>query len=658
MATKKVIEIEVKDNLDKTSKGINDLNKEVKDLTNSADRLDKEFEDVSKTFDEVYGDLKPLTARLGEAEDRLYELALAGKQNTAEYKELLKATANFRQVQIQTDMVVDSAAQTMSQKLGGALQGAASGFSLVQGAMGLVGVESGEIEKALLKVNSAMALAQGVEGVRMAIPVFQGLATTVKTQLVTAFTTLRGAIIATGIGALVVAVGFLLPKIMEWVSSSNTLEKQQNKLNKTLEDQNRILDNNARELSRAQKRQLDLAKASGATDQELLNLRKKQQKETEKIYDKDVQNLDNAIKKRRNLYISAFVDEDFERAKAINKEIKDLTQQRVEKLRQKRYEREDLKDAQDQLLAQQKQDAKNQLQQDKSYVKEKKEINNQALKDRQELLKLEEEARDKANEYRIKQENDLTERLAQITQSNFDATLSSKELEIRDINDKYFELETLAVNNAVALAEIETAKNRELAIINDKYRAEQEKKDSELDKINDDLLKQQKQKKIQQQLDILQIASSTFNGLSSLSEAFAGKTEEEQKKAFEVKKAFDIAQAVLDGYKAVLSAYAHGNSIGGPILGGIEAGVAGAFAIAQIRKIEQATFTPSTPSIGGGGTGGQQQQERIQAPTFNVIGEANQTQQVSDKPVKAYVVSGEVTTQQSLDRNRLRNATL
>jgi hypothetical protein len=555
-------------------------------------------------------------------------------------------------------MVVDSAAQTMSQKLGGALQGAASGFSLVQGAMGLVGVESGEIEKALLKVNSAMALAQGVEGVRMAIPVFQGLATTVKTQLVTAFTTLRGAIIATGIGALVVAVGFLLPKIMEWVSSSNTLEKQQNKLNKTLEDQNRILDNNARELSRAQKRQLDLAKASGATDQELLNLRRKQQKDTEKIYDRDVQNLDEAIKKRRNLYISAFVDEDFERAKAINKEIKDLTEQRVEKLRQKRYEREDLKDAQDQLLAQQKQDAKNQLQQDKSYVKEKKEINNQALKDRQELLKLEEEARDKANEYRIKSENDLAERLAQITQSNFDATLSSKELEIRDINDKYFELETLAVNNAVALSEIETAKNRELAIINDKYRAEQEKKDSELDKINDDLLKQQKQKKIQQQLDILQIASSTFSALGALTEAFAGKTEEEQKKAFEVKKAFDIAQAVLDGYKAVMSAYAHGNSIGGPILGGIEAGVAGAFAIAQIRKIEQSTFTPSTPSVGGGGTGGQQQQERIQAPIFNVTGEANQTQQVSDKPVKAYVVSGEVTTQQSLDRNRLRNATL
>ena len=579
MATKKVIEIEVKDNLDKTSKGINDLNKEVKDLTNSADRLDKEFEDVSKTFDEVYGDLKPLTARLGEAEDRLYELALAGKQNTAEYKELLKATANFRQVQIQTDMVVDSAAQTMSQKLGGALQGAASGFSLVQGAMGLVGVESGEIEKALLKVNSAMALAQGVEGVRMAIPVFQGLATTVKTQLVTAFTTLRGAIIATGIGALVVAVGFLLPKIMEWVNSSNTLEKQQNKLNKTLEDQNRILDNNARELSRAQKRQLDLAKASGATDQELLNLRRKQQKDTEKIYDKDVQNLDEAIKKRRNLYISAFVDEDFERAKAINKEIKDLTEQRVEKLRQKRYEREDLKDAQDQLLAQQKQDAKNQLQQDKTLKTEKVKIKKE---ERAEL-----DAIDNLPSKKIQQVIDNgtkeLELRGKLNEMILEQTLSPIELEKLAVEEKYSSLESQAQNNAEVLAEIEIAKTNDLAKINDKYRKEQAQKDLEL------------------QLNKVQIASSTFSALGALTEAFAGKTEEEQKKAFEVKKAFDIAQAVLDGYKAVLSAYAA--TPGDPITKGIAAGVAGAFAIAQIRKIEQATFTPSTPSVGGGGMG-------------------------------------------------------
>jgi hypothetical protein len=217
-------------------------------------------------------------------------------------------------------------------------------------------------------------------------------------------------------------------------------------------------------------------------------------------------------------------------------------------------------------------------------------------------------------------------------------TLSPIELEKKAVEEKYLSLESQAKKNKEVLAEIEIAKTNDLAKINEKYRKEQAQKDLEL------------------QLNKVQIASSTFGALGALTEAFAGKTEEEQKRAFEVKKAFDIAQAVLDGYKAVLSAYAA--TPGDPITKGIAAGVAGAFAIAQIRKIEQATFTPSTPSVGGGGTGGQQQQERIQAPTFNVIGEANQTQQVSDKPIKAYVVSGEVTTQQSLDRNRLRNATL
>ena len=227
-----------------------------------------------------------------------------------------------------------------------------------------------------------------------------------------------------------------------------------------------------------------------------------------------------------------------------------------------------------------------------------------------------------------------------INEMILEQTLSPIELEKKAVEEKYLSLQSQAQKNKEVLAEIEIAKTNDLAKINEKYRKEQAQKDLDL------------------QLNKVQIASSTFSALGALTEAFAGKTEEEQKKAFEVKKAFDIAQAVLDGYKAVLSAYAHGNSIGGPILGGIEAGVAGGFAIAQIRKIEQSTFTPSTPSVGGGGTGGQQQQERIQAPTFNIIGEANQTQQVSEKPVKAYVVSGEVTTQQSLDRNRLRNATL
>ena len=94
--------------------------------------------------------------------------------------------------------------------LGGAIQGATAGFSALQGAMGLFGSESKDLEKMLLKVQSAMALQQGISGIAGAMDSMKMLAGTIKTQVVTAFSTLRGAIIATGSGALAVAVGLVI----------------------------------------------------------------------------------------------------------------------------------------------------------------------------------------------------------------------------------------------------------------------------------------------------------------------------------------------------------------------------------------------------------------------------------------------------------------
>jgi septal ring factor EnvC (AmiA/AmiB activator) len=76
MAETRTINLEIKDNFKKVEKDIDDLNESLKDTAENN-------RDVSKTFEEVYGELKPLTARMGEAEDRLYELAAAGAYNNA-----------------------------------------------------------------------------------------------------------------------------------------------------------------------------------------------------------------------------------------------------------------------------------------------------------------------------------------------------------------------------------------------------------------------------------------------------------------------------------------------------------------------------------------------------------------------------------------------
>jgi len=155
-------------------------------------------------------------------------------------------------------------------------------------------------------------------------------------------------------------------------------------------------------------------------------------------------------------------------------------------------------------------------------------------------------------------------------------------------------------------------------------------------------------------------AKNALGVLSGIEELFANKSIATQKRAFKVKKAADLASATLDGYRAVLSTYAQ--TPGGPVLKGIAAGVAGGFAALQIAKISQSKFNGGEATGGGSDFGGGSvtAPSESRTPQFNIVGQGGvgQAQFLEQKPVQAFVVSGEVTSQQALDRNRLRNATL
>ena len=74
MAEKRTINIDINSNASEAEKDFKSFNKAVDETTKSAKNLDA-------TFEEVYGELQPLTTRMGEAEDRLYELALVAPFN-------------------------------------------------------------------------------------------------------------------------------------------------------------------------------------------------------------------------------------------------------------------------------------------------------------------------------------------------------------------------------------------------------------------------------------------------------------------------------------------------------------------------------------------------------------------------------------------------
>ena len=154
--------------------------------------------------------------------------------------------------------------------------------------------------------------------------------------------------------------------------------------------------------------------------------------------------------------------------------------------------------------------------------------------------------------------------------------------------------------------------------------------------------------------------------ISDLSEVFAKKGEKQAKRAFEIQKAASIAAAVITTYQSAVSAYQSQflplPDPTSPIRGAIAAGIAVAAGLGNVAKIASQKFEGSgsisasaTPSGGGAGGGG-----TVITPNFNLVGNAQATNPLAglgEGLIQAYVVSGDVTTAQSLDRNRVNNAT-
>lgn len=237
---------------------LNELNTSYKELNKSAT-------DTGATFADVYGEMQPLTTRMGEAEDRLYELALAGQTATQEYKDLLAATQNYLRTQQQVDLQVEAGSMPMAQKLTTAVGGVAGGFAIAEGAIALFGVESQKMQETMLKLNALMSIMGGVVAINEAIPVFQNMGTAAKNALAN----IRTGVAATGIGVLVLAVGALVAYWDDIKKAVVGVGKEQEKLNKAAEKK-AAASKMSFEFSQAEENQLRL---QGKSEKEILKIR-------------------------------------------------------------------------------------------------------------------------------------------------------------------------------------------------------------------------------------------------------------------------------------------------------------------------------------------------------------------------------------------------
>ena len=176
-------------------------------------------------------DVKPLKKQLREATQELQ----AARQKYGEFSD--EAVNAAQKVATIRDEIQDAneAAQLFDpgkrfQALTTAASTAAGGIAAVQGAMALFGQQSQDVEKALLKVQGAMALSQGLSQLKDIGKVGEQLQITFK-GLTAGANGFKKALITTGIGALVVAVGTLVAYWDEIMSLVNGVTGEQQKLN-------------------------------------------------------------------------------------------------------------------------------------------------------------------------------------------------------------------------------------------------------------------------------------------------------------------------------------------------------------------------------------------------------------------------------------------
>jgi hypothetical protein len=259
---------------------------------------------------------------------------------------------------------------------------------------------------------------------------------------------------------------------------------------------------------------------------------------------------------------------------------------------------------------------------------------------------------DKYDAENLKKQQELNAQRIQLEDQQFkllqEATLTGQDKEIADLVASYDAKFAIANGNAELEKALEEKQKTEIAAIQGKYRKEKEDLDIAAEQ-------KEKERKKKHRDELFDAAKAGLTAIGDLAVLFAGKSKAQQKKAFEVQKAVNIATATIDTFKGATTAF---TSAGNPILGAVFAAAVVAAGLANISKIASTKFDEGAG--GGGGGGGAPSVPNVQAANFNVVGAggANQLAQLSSNPIKAYVVSGEVSSAQSLDRNIVNNATI
>ena len=627
----------------------------------------KALEQFGGTLEDLYGEgVQPLNFAIGELEDRLYEMAAAGQQGTQEFQDMAAEVGRMKKTIIDTDLAVDALSMNLAQTTAGAAAGVASVFEIGTGAMAAFGVESEQVEEQLLKVQSAMAMAQGLQGLKEGIQSFKALGAMIKrtsvVQKLLNSTTKAGTVAqwalntamnANPIGALILAITALVGAIVYFTSKANDAAEVNDKLTASIEKQNKKFDLVEKTIRKNMEQRMELLEATGATEEELHKERLAQIKTEEGIRKASLQNEKGQIMLKRAAYKRALEQGKDDLAREIKEEIQQSKDRYAELEAQNGDYHHNLKVENEKFRKEEEDRRKANYE---KWLQQVKDEANKRLQARREIEDgevrlIEQKDRQQAEQRRLSREREI-----QAVNDSEILREDEKRKRIQQINDYYDQQEFTSAMEGIDT--IEMAKLERFSYHQNNELAQFQAHEKEKTRISKAEAKAQTSAWLQENEQKIGAATDLFSSFGELANAFADESEDAQRRAFNINKAVGIANAIINTSVGVTKALA---TLPPPV-SFITAATTAASGAAQIATIAKSQFQ-------GGGSGSDVSTSGLSSGAsvssrpafFNVVGNTGNNQlaqTLGETPLKTYVVAGEVTTAQSLERNKIETASL
>ena len=649
--------------VDRLNKALKKTEDQVKDINTATDKFD-----LGKKFDDVYKDTAPLSSRLGELEDRMYELAFAGKANTEEFVALQKEAVSMRQTIIGVDKQVDILADN-------------KGFSVFGDGLGEVGASLARMDFDTAS-KQASTLSNNVSKMTFgkAISSVKSLGSTIislgKAILANPLFLLIGVITAIAVGiyklldslgvikvifdALGTAIGFvvdLIKDFLDWIGLTDFAGEESAEKAKKNAERRANAEKRAREIViGSMEREIQVRQALGEDTIELerqkldilIDVARKdveaQAKRLEalkligldrnEVYDEEMDKLHEMTQEFEQLKTDRVLidieetntQKDNQKERIANakeysqnrlnaeRELEDLQAERMQEgvdkelhLNRLKYKRliEDLKTNED-LTKEERQ-------------KFQQEYTQSLMASNIEIVKANQEKNDKIKEDNEKKDQDELKKLTEfyIKEDQLTIKLMAEgddkkkaqrtfqfEQEIAQLNKESEEKLALMAENS---ALTEEQKQAEIERLNNIEKTMKQKLVDDLEQIDTDAKDKEKKREEEKKSFIIQTAKDTLQLAGDVANLFAGKSEASQKKAFQINKAMSIGTATIDTFAAAQKAYNTQLTLGDPtslIRAKIAAGIAVAKGLVNIGNIKKTKFGSTTTPSSGGGGGG------------------------------------------------------